>query len=620
MSAAPDAISLRKHRRGELHFENVLITRFRVQVIFRSRGLCPQLLARPLPITTVTMARIDRASQVLAQSLLDDVPRTYAARAEQGNVPLSTLHHRAKGRRSREEKAQSQQYLSPEEETAVVRFLLLMSSLGKPVRIKFIPSLAFSVARRRCAANRPRKPPGKNWPRAFQKRHPELKARKVKAIDWKRHDNNIHDKMVHWFEVIATVLQDPAILPENVYNMDETGVMLSMLGSVKVLVGKDDLRDYRGAGVKRKSVTAIECISADGRSLLPLIIWPASTHRSNWTTYPTPGWHYAHSEKGYNDSKISLEWLTRVFDPQTKQQADKRPRVLICDGFGTHETLEILEFCLEHNIVLCRLPSHTSHKLQPCDVAVFASLKAAYRDQVDRLNRGGVDNVGKEHFTSLYSPARIKAFTKRNITAAWAATGLFPFNPQRVLKDIPKPLPPLSLIVPTTGEIAGVCPQGQSLQTPVTPVTPVTAEALASLHDMIKQDARTLDERSKQRIQRRVQKLATAARISFAERALLQDHNRFLSKINSEVKARQSTKSLVLGKAKVMSYEALEEARAKRATKEADVANKAKNVRNRKNSAAQTGVLGPRTRAARISEVPEPWKAPVARMVAGDWC
>jgi hypothetical protein len=74
----------------------------------------------------------------------------------------------------------------------------------------------------------------------------------------------------HWFEVIGEVLQDLAILPENVYNMDETGVLLSMLGSVKVLVSKDDLRDYRGASVKRTMVTAIECISADGRSLLPL--------------------------------------------------------------------------------------------------------------------------------------------------------------------------------------------------------------------------------------------------------------------------------------------------------------------------------------------------------------
>jgi hypothetical protein len=54
--------------------------------------------------------------------------------------------------------------------------------------------------------------------------------------------------------------------------MDETGIMLSMLGSVKVLVGKDDIQAHRGAGVKRTIVTAIQCISADGRSLHPLII------------------------------------------------------------------------------------------------------------------------------------------------------------------------------------------------------------------------------------------------------------------------------------------------------------------------------------------------------------
>lgn len=55
--------------------------------------------------------------------------------------------------------------------------------------------------------------------------------------------------------------QNEAILPENVYNMDETGIMLSMLASVKVLVDKEDLRQYRGARVKRTVVTAIECVS-----------------------------------------------------------------------------------------------------------------------------------------------------------------------------------------------------------------------------------------------------------------------------------------------------------------------------------------------------------------------
>jgi hypothetical protein len=244
----------------------------------------------------------------------------------------------------------------------------------------------------------------------------------VHSIDWKRHERNIYPKVTHWFEIIQKVIQDPAVLPENTYNMDETGIMLSILGAVKVLVGKDDQRDYRGAGVKREMVTAVECISGDGRALLPLIIWPASTHRSNWTTHPTPGWHYGCSENGYNTSKINIKWLTQVFDPQTKDRAKGRPRVLINDGFASHETLEVLELCFENNIVLCRLPSHISHKLQPCDVGVFGPLKTAYRDEVERFCRGGFETVSKEHFTALYATARNKAMTTRNITAKDAKT------------------------------------------------------------------------------------------------------------------------------------------------------------------------------------------------------
>jgi hypothetical protein len=561
---------------------------------------------------------MDRASQALAHESPANAKKTYAAISERSDVPLTTLYHRDHGRRSREEHAQSQQYLTPDEETAMVRFLLLMSSLGRPVRIKYIPSLAFSVARERSATDTPIKPPGKNWPRAFEKRHPELKARKVRAIDWKRHENNIHGKLVEWFGVIGEVLQEPAILAENVYNMDETGVMLSKLGSVKVFVGKDDLRDYRGTGVKRTMVTAIECISADGRSLQPLIIWPASTHRSNWTMYPTPGWHYAHSENGYNDSKISLEWVKRVFDPQTREHAHGKPRVLICDGFGTHETLEMLEFCLGNNIILCRIPSHTSHKAQPCDVGPFGPLKTAYRDEVEQLNQGGVDAVGKEHFTSLYKPAREKALTRRNIMAGWSATGLYPFNPERVLRKLPKLT--ADVAVSNAHEVAMSCSQDE---VPQTPTTPVTAEGLISLHNIIKQDAHVQDAKGKQRLQKLVKKLASAAQISFAERALLQDQNRFLFKVNNDTKIRRSTRSVVLGRAKVMSFGELEEARSKRATKDKATADTKKRGRKRRGPAMEVDVatLVPETIEMRAGDVLEPtqrpaspWRAPVARM------
>lgn len=64
-------------------------------------------------------------------------------------------------------------------------------------------------------------------------------------MDRQHHDNNIYDKIVDWFEVIGNVFQDPAILPENTYNIDETGVNLSMPCNVKVLIGKDDIRKYK---------------------------------------------------------------------------------------------------------------------------------------------------------------------------------------------------------------------------------------------------------------------------------------------------------------------------------------------------------------------------------------
>jgi hypothetical protein len=292
-------------------------------------------------------------------------------------------------------------------------------------------------------------------------------VRRVTALDRNRHENNVADKIMHWFEVMGKVLCDQAVVVENVYNMDETGVVLSMLGSIKVLVGKDDKRTHRDARVKRTTVTAIECISADGRYLNPMIIWPATTHRSNWTTFPTPGWHYACNESGYTDSNISLRWLECVFDPGTKERANGRPRVLILDGFGTHEALEILEYCLANNNIFYRLPSHTSYKLQSCDIAAFGPLKTAYREQVGRLERGGVNTIGKQHFACIYKPDKERAFTSKNIKAGFAASSLFPFNSDRVLKTVPKP--PVELAPVVTNEAS--CQEDAVLQTPITPVS-----------------------------------------------------------------------------------------------------------------------------------------------------
>jgi hypothetical protein len=71
---------------------------------------------------------------------------------------------------------------------------------------------------------------------------------------------------------------------------------------------------------------------------------------------------------------------------------------------------------------------------------------------------------------------------KRNILGAWRGSGLFPFNSDRVLKEIPKP--PTSLIIATANESKIV--SRLDYEALPTPATPVLGEALMSLLDRIK--------------------------------------------------------------------------------------------------------------------------------------
>ena len=110
---------------------------------------------------------------------------TYAALSEITGAPESTIWHRDHGRPSRREKAIAQQYLTPQEEKALVNYFLRSDKNGYPLPIKFACTLAYVIALRRATlwvariANADAtaiRPPGPNWPQAFQRRWPELKS------------------------------------------------------------------------------------------------------------------------------------------------------------------------------------------------------------------------------------------------------------------------------------------------------------------------------------------------------------------------------------------------------------------------------------------------------------
>ena len=164
--------------------------------------------------------------------------------------------------------ADHQQYLTPSEEKAVVEHALHMYEHVFPIPVKFLSTIAHIIKPQRpsifqsLAADDGIRPLGKNWPQGFYKRHLELQAGELTPLDWARH--NVYDKVVGWVTLIGKDLKNSAVLQENVYNIDETGILLSILNSLKVLVSSKDLRNIeapQSSGQTSKRLNASLLIS-----------------------------------------------------------------------------------------------------------------------------------------------------------------------------------------------------------------------------------------------------------------------------------------------------------------------------------------------------------------------
>jgi hypothetical protein len=117
---------------------------------------------------------------------------------------------------------------------------------------------------------------------------------------------------------------------------------------------------------------------------------------------------------------------------------------------------------------------------------------------------------------------------------------------------------------------------------------------------------------SKQNLARHLQKYTKAFQKSSTNSILKDGRIKSLTTINNEAKVWRSTKALVLGKAKVISYEDLVEARAKRVVKDTTRAAKGKGKRGRKRKsgmleaeedATEEDTVGSATGSAKIPEV-----------------
>src|SRR5205814_334362 len=216
-------------------------------------------------------------------------------------------------------------------------------------------------------------------------RNPDVKTKIGKRIDYKRINGASPEAITSWFDLYD---QFDWIKPENIYNTDEAGIREGQ--GINGLVLRSSQVNPKATNVKgnqsRSWTSLIETISATGKALSPVIIFKGKSVQVQWFKAEVARpWYYTYSENGWTSNAIALEWLEKVFIPETKPLDASEPRLLIVDGHGSHTTDDFMWNCYSENIFLLFLPAHSSHVLQPLDIGVFSALKAAYRRYIGEL-------------------------------------------------------------------------------------------------------------------------------------------------------------------------------------------------------------------------------------------
>ncbi|RPA73220.1 DDE-domain-containing protein, partial [Ascobolus immersus RN42] len=273
----------------------------------------------------------------------------------------------------------------------------------------------------------------------FLRRHPSIQSKLGVQLDRSRHIAKDRTVIRDYFQKFQRIIQKYNIRPSDVYNFDEKGVLIGKSARRKVVVRRGQKVPYFAGDGSREWVTVVETVRAapsiaDGCIVPPVFI-------SKGQQYSEKNFRYVFwkSEKGYITAELALRYITKHFDLHTRAHADngKRHRLLILDGHISHTTIEFIEFCMENNIHVLCLPSHSTHLLQPLDVAMFSPLQFAYGSEVDQWCRNPRnESMSLASFFLLYHKARLRALTTKNARSSFECTGHFPFKPQRVLDKI----------------------------------------------------------------------------------------------------------------------------------------------------------------------------------------
>ncbi|KAJ8375339.1 hypothetical protein SKAU_G00059190 [Synaphobranchus kaupii] len=338
--------------------------------------------------------------------------------------------------------------LTPAEEEALLSFIFWMADHGFPITRSLVKVLAIGIIRESGRSNTTRvnleKGPSDMWWSRFKARHPALTMRTADSLDRARVHGATPEAIEGFFSIYEAlyIQHDLKNKPHLIFNCDETGFGDKPRSREKVLCQTGRRHIYQQQQTTRQHITVHCCVSAAGESIPPFIIFPGCLPSTAYKLDGPPNALYGIQQKGYMDGELFLKWLHHFI----RYAPEERPIILIMDQHETHVSKEVIVLCRDNKIEILCLPAHTTHVLQPLDIAVFNPLKTAFSKMASRMGlvRGDLV-VGKKQFSPLLKHVYPTAVTAENVKAG-IRKAVDTTQPRHSVLPPPAPQPVLHLL------------------------------------------------------------------------------------------------------------------------------------------------------------------------------
>lgn len=110
--------------------------------------------------------------------------------------------------------------------------------------------------------------------------------------------------------------------------------------------------------------------------------------------------------------------------------------LLILDNHESHKSYGALKFAHDNHVIFLSIPTHTSHSLQPLDVAVYGPRKKYFEYELSFFQKMHLGRVINQYdVAKLFARGYLKGASPSNAISGFHASGIYPFNKNIIAEE-----------------------------------------------------------------------------------------------------------------------------------------------------------------------------------------